>query len=207
MKGKLLVALLILSTVIGSLALGSHPRSIANAVDWWKAWAAYSRTNLLPNERGLNVAVLDSAGRSVDTRSFDTYLNPDSGFDRFVEALPPDCWVIIAVRDEASASLSTADLAALISLGGTTALQGRFRSGYVLVGRPRLGLGNGLEATGRGLLHLHLARGDRIGGLALPTGFTIESAGYEAGDIALLQPDTYKYERLWRWLRAALSRA
>lgn len=207
MKRDTLIALLILLLAAGYFAAPQRKPTVLRVLDWWDRWAMEARPNWLPNERGLNIAVLDKGGKLVEQAAFDTYLQADSGFALFVAALPAERWAIVAVRDEAATSLSDADLAALESLGGSRVLAGKHHWSYVLVGWPGLAPGAAVEQAAPGALDVRLTAGTAVGGRPLPTALRVRSAGYEAGSYAALTTDGMGYANFWQWLQAALERA
>ena len=201
----LLVFIILMMTAMYFLS-PLHRASISGAYNWWHLWLMQSRHNELPNERGLNVAVLDADGTLLDVRSFDTYLRTDSGFAAYINSLPANKWVFVAVKDEASASLSGDDLQALRFLGGSEALAGQRNWAYILVGRPGLTAGKGGEWLGKMSLDVSLKQGQLIGGLPLPKEIRIYSYGYQAGSFVGLGLGPVQYTKLRHWVKTALER-
>ncbi|MGE5675404.1 MAG: interleukin-like EMT inducer domain-containing protein [Mycobacterium leprae] len=202
----LVIACLIIG---GATLLGlteSHGQAATRAIQWWSQLELEARGQLLAVGRGLNVAVIDGEGGLEEARTFDTYLNPNSGFDRYVASLQPSAWVVVVVKDEAATSLNDRDVAALQSLGGTAGLRGNKHWSYILVGRPNLGAGRGLERISEKALTLELPAGQEIAGQPLPLGMRIDSAGFYQGNFASLTRLPTHYDGLRRWLAAVLSR-
>ncbi|MBA1334524.1 MAG: hypothetical protein HPY66_2373 [Firmicutes bacterium] len=216
MKRGYIFVLLILFAAVAYFYSPVHRESIGYAQLWWTRWYAVSQTNLLPDERGLNVAVLDADGMIVEARSFDTCVNADSGFAEYIKALPIDSWVVIAAKDDAATSLSSDDLLALKYLGGSDELEGKYTWAYILVGRPNLGEGNGLEWLDELKLNVKLTKKDIVGDLPLPTGMHIYSFGYYTGTngywgyesykFAGLNIETEEHKNLKYWIKTAIER-
>jgi len=196
-----LVPMILLGAVV-FFALPARRVNIDNSADWWRRWLIQAQTNYLPNQRGLNVAVLDWQGRLLTAAAFDTYLNPRSGFAEFITAQPLDSWVIVAAQDEASASLSEADLHALVDLGGSRSLYEKYEWSYVLVGRPHLGQGQGRELLSPNQVDLRLPAGAEIAGRRTPIAIRVRSGGFSQGSFAALQFGRVGYRRLWEWIFA-----
>ncbi len=199
--------LLLLAAAVLFFLAPPRTHAVNRALLWWSDFAREAQSNMLPSERGLNVAVLDAEGHLLESQAFDTYLNPDSGFPAFVAALPQDVWVVVAVQDDAATSLAPADLAALQSLGGSDGLAGKLKWSYILVGRPGLGPLAGREWLDQGRLDVALAAGEVVADKPLPTDLRIRSAGYDAGIFAALNTGKADWANLRRWIRVALSRS
>lgn len=201
-----LIALLLCLAAFAYFAAPPRSSATTEALSWWTAFAWRAQSNLLPNQRGLNVAVLDAEGRPTLSKSFDTYWESDEGFVRLIAGLPEEVWVVVAANDDASRGLTEASLAALQSLGGTDALAGKFRYSYLLVGRPRLGPGAGLEWVDLGLLDVKLEAGHEVAGKPLPVPLHMRSAGLDAGAFASLTSGPVGWENLRQWIWIALRR-
>lgn len=199
----------LLLCVGAALYFAAPPRATAvtEALLWWTRFGREANANLVPGLRGLNVAVFDGEGRPVASRAFDTYWMADSGFPEFIGDLPADRWVVVAVQDDAATNLSPADLEALESLGGTRALEGQITWSYVLVGRPGLEAGAGMEWLDTGPLDITLPEGGDVAGQPLPVTLRIYSAGFSAGSYASVSTGETGWENLRRWIWIALTRA
>jgi hypothetical protein len=91
--------------------------------------------NISPNERGYNIAIIDTAG-DVEVAGFDTHLSPDASeaMADFLTAAPPDATIAVAAADEASANLTeTAVLALKQTTGATTDLRDCFRCSHAII--------------------------------------------------------------------------
>ncbi len=85
--------------------------------------------DISPNQRGYNLAIIDSAtGDVVAVDSFDTHSDPSASdaLVRFVQQASPGQLIAVAIKDTASDQLS-ADAAQALSGLGLTNMQGRFR--------------------------------------------------------------------------------
>lgn len=205
-KRDYLIVLLIFCGAIAYFALPTHRAD--GAIAWWQRWFIQSQSNLLLNQRGLNVAVLGPEGELVEARSFDTYLQKNSGFSDYVSTIPKEYWVVIAAQDDAATSLSQADRDALQTLGGTDALAGKYHWAYILVGRPQIDRGKGLESFDQRSLDLRLEKGQTVAGIPLPAKMRVRSAGFSAGSYATLQSNYVSDRGVWfYWVVTAFKRS
>jgi|GEM_PF-5239923 len=198
------VALLLCLAALAFFAAPPRRNAVTTALTWWRDFGR-TPSNLLPMQRGLNVAVLDADGRLHKAQAFDTYWQADSGFAEFISALPSDVWVVVVVQDDAATSLSAADLEGLQRLGGTTALSGRIGWSYILVGRP--GIEAGLEWISQKAVEADQPAGTLVSGHPLPVRLRIRSAGYSAGASAWLSTGATAGGSLLPWVRVALRRS
>lgn len=201
-----LIALLLCLAAVAFFMAPPRSAATTEALSWWTSFGWWAQSNLFPNERGLNVAVLDAEGRPMLSKAFDTHWESDAGFIALIAGLPEEVWVVVAAQDDASRGLSAEGVAALQSLGGTTALSGKFRTSYLLVGRPRLGPGAGLEWVDLGLLDVKLEAGHEVAGKPLPVPLHMRSAGLDAGAFASLTSGPVGWENLRQWIWIALRR-
>ncbi|MFZ5823578.1 MAG: interleukin-like EMT inducer domain-containing protein [Bacillota bacterium] len=206
MRRDWLFALLLCLAAAAYFMAPYRQTAVSASLAWWREFTLWGQSNLLPNERGLNVAVLDRSGQILNARAFDSFASAESGFASYVESLPKDVWVIVAVQDDGATNLSAADLKALKYLGGTAALAGQIRWSYILVGRPGLGEGAGREWLAQEFLDLSLAAGDEVAGKPLPVSLRIRSAGFGAGSFASLSSGPAGWDQLRQWIRVALRR-
>lgn len=112
-----------LSVASASYALGNYATFYVNG----------SQLNL-PVGRGLNVAVLQSAGSLSSFQAFDTMTNGSDALVAFINTLSPGTVVMIAVMDEAAGNLSASARLAIQSLGATQIAQLAWRGSYALIG-------------------------------------------------------------------------
>lgn len=206
MKYEWPLALLIVAGAVIFYAVPVHRAALAPPVTWWGRVFFQAETNWTPNLRGLNVTVIGDDGSPMDSRSFDTYEHGDAAFARYVTGLPAKCWVLVTVRGEATNNLQETDLAALAWLGGTNRLAGKRHWAYILVGRPGLGAGGGLEELSEGALEILLRKGQKLVGHVFPLDLRVRSAGFFAGDYASVRYPPTGFSNLWDWLHAALTR-
>lgn len=87
--------------------------------------------------RGLNVVVLDRAGRAQATYTFDTYGDPAAAdkFAALVEQTAEGEFIAVAVQDEATNHLTERAKRACDSLGSTLIRQLTFRGSWAIIGR------------------------------------------------------------------------
>jgi hypothetical protein len=101
--------------------------------------------------RGYNLVAIDPvSGEVLWSDLFDTLVSPgESG--RLAEAvrrLPVGTIVAVAVKDEASGTLTEEAVAALRSLGGSEDIRGRYRVSHLLVGVKGAAPGTAIEQSG-----------------------------------------------------------
>ncbi len=91
-------------------------------------------TDVSPNRRGFNIAIIAQDGTVLDTAAFDTHADPAAShaLAEFLAAAPDDAIIAIAVKDEASMQMTEEAVAALKAIGGTVDLRGQFRASYAL---------------------------------------------------------------------------
>lgn len=205
-KRSAVISVLLLVAAISYFLAPPHRQNFITAVDWWQQWLAATDNNLFPDRRGLNIAVLTPEGNFVEARQFDTSADSDTGFADYTGSLSPQNWVVVAAQNDAADSLGAEDLTALAALGGSGALVGKYRWAYVLVGRPRLGLGKGLEQLDDKQVTVGLEAGKIIGGQPLPVQLAITSAGLSAGSYVRLQVGKPDNQFLLQWLITAWKR-
>ncbi len=101
------------------------------------------------NERGYNLAVLDSQGRVLDSAAFDTSgdSNASDALAAWIDRWPPGAIIAGAVNDEASLQLSQAAVDALHNLGVAVNLRDHFRWSHAFIGATGAQPGEAIEAT------------------------------------------------------------
>ncbi len=90
-----------------------------------------------PNQRGYNIVVLDpKTGKVEAAEAFDTFSSEEESerLVEFIEQIPDNKAVAVAVKDEASMHLTEAAVRALQSLGSRQDLRGKFRWSHAFVG-------------------------------------------------------------------------
>ncbi|MDJ0556978.1 MAG: interleukin-like EMT inducer domain-containing protein [Microcoleaceae cyanobacterium MO_207.B10] len=98
--------------------------------------------------RGLNIAVFDElTGQNISCTTFDTSgdENGAPAFAKFVEHLPANSIVAIAVKDDAIMNISEAALKACESLGSRLIRNLKFRGSYAMIGYKGATPGNAQE--------------------------------------------------------------
>jgi len=102
------------------------------------------------NQRGYNIVVINRNTGSVEARAaFDTFKSADESarLAQFINAIPPERVVIVAVRDEAARNLTEEAVNALRSLGATQDLRGKFRWSHAIIGIKGARPGTALESA------------------------------------------------------------
>ncbi|MBI3913806.1 MAG: hypothetical protein HY327_06430 [Chloroflexi bacterium] len=90
-----------------------------------------------PNSRGYNLVVLNAQTGAVEARAaFDTFASAaeSARLAQFIAQIPDGKIVAVAVRDEASRSLTGEAVSALQSIGAMQDLRGKFRWSYAIIG-------------------------------------------------------------------------
>jgi hypothetical protein len=133
---------------------------------------------LAPNRRGYNLVALEPTGRIQDRAVFDTFGDPaaSGALARWVEALPAGTIVLGAVKDDASARLNAAAVAAFATLGVHGDLRGAHRESHAFIGLKGARPGSALEASGPRAVEVRLGEPDAPFGLELVE-FRLEAAG------------------------------
>lgn len=153
----------------------------------------------LSNTRGLNVAVVSTEGDVSQVQAFDTYANTSQSeaFMSWVNSLDDGTCVVVAVKDEASNSLTSEAKQSLISLGSRYANDIGYRDSFVLVGFKGAISGTVAEqvcSVAPCEAHYHLMPenyGGTVASSGDSTGFSIAlaSAGYNVGNNAMISID------------------
>jgi hypothetical protein len=103
-----------------------------------------------PNERGYNIVVINAQTGAVETSAvFDTFESESESarLARYIAAIPQGKIVAVAVRDEASRSLTQEAVDALRSIGATEDLRERWRWSHALIGAKGAAPGSVWEAA------------------------------------------------------------
>ena len=103
-----------------------------------------------PTAAGYNLVALEPTGGFQDRAAFDTFGDPaaSGALARWVEALPAGTIVLGAIKDDASARLNAAAVAALATLGVHGDLRGGHRESHAFIGLKGAPPGSALEASG-----------------------------------------------------------
>ena len=104
--------------------------------------------DVVSNERGYNVAVIDPAsGQVLQTAAFDTHLDEaaSGALAEFLSAVPQGRIVAVAAADEASRLLGEDAVQALGGIGAAGDLREKFRWGHAIVGVRGAPPGSALE--------------------------------------------------------------
>ena len=123
-------------------------------------WLNKAKLTEVPNDRGLNVVVLNESLEVHDCSSFDVHARSSASreFVTFIEKVAVGSVVLVAVKDEATENLDSAARNALTSLGATKAPDSSrrcYRSSYALVGRKGgSALAQGFNTNGRGQVQI-----------------------------------------------------
>jgi len=133
----------------------SSPATMSVNVDGVSIVKKYSTNTEV--ERGIHITVLDEAtGKQVDYRSFDTCINPaaSDALVNFVNSVPVDRIVVVAVRDEASIKLQQSAKEALTKLGSGIVATLSVRQNWAMITQKKSSGGELFaEATGYPLLN------------------------------------------------------
>ncbi|XP_029434598.1 protein FAM3B [Rhinatrema bivittatum] len=98
-------------------------------------------------DRGLNIAVIDyKTGKSINTKSFDTYEKDVSGdVVKFLKDVPQNSIILIATHDEAANKLTEDAKKALEEFGSKEIRNLRFRSSWSFVSAKGVKLPDNIE--------------------------------------------------------------